>query len=253
MEPQLNKNPRSDLVSHLELETELIRQEHRFFRILGNFFRSEYLESDPRRGAAKEAFYLRLFFAALPGVTAGGVGFATLIGLIIAHRANGLVGEQNKLLTTQNTKIETQNALIQRQLDTSIEQRYHEVRPFLAFSHFGNEVVLDQTERGQRVKPVGDQPDSETPSNYIGMLVNSGRGAATNVSVRWELNIDSDNDGNGYPIPRQIAAGGKAVFLVLPASLQSANSFADIPRNIKGTVTISYQDIYLEASHKLLK
>lgn len=104
-------------VTQLDLEAELIRQEHRLYRVVLNRFYSyrDVDESDPRRKAAREAFWHRIIFGLIPGGGASGVLFAGIITIAVAVWANMLLSEQNATLNAQTELLHAQTALLNNQ------------------------------------------------------------------------------------------------------------------------------------------
>src|ERR1700743_3572726 len=92
-------------VTREEFEAALMRQEHRLFRILWNFWnRKQYNKSDARYQAVAEALVYRIVLALAPTATAGGAGLIAIVGLWMTWKANSLVAEQNELIRNQNQK-----------------------------------------------------------------------------------------------------------------------------------------------------
>lgn len=97
-------------VPRVEFEAELMRQEHRLFNILRNFFsRKRFPTDDPRRQAIIEAVLWRVCIALAPTAIAGGASVVAIVGLIVALHANWLVQEQNSMLKEQTALLKSQD------------------------------------------------------------------------------------------------------------------------------------------------
>lgn len=109
---------------HLELEFEakLLRQEHRLFSVIYNYWtRKKFSEDDPRRDAIIHAIAWRMVVAIAPTAAAASVGFGGLFALIFAWEANELLKTQNQYFKDQNVHFEEQNRQIRAQF-TSAER-----------------------------------------------------------------------------------------------------------------------------------
>lgn len=84
-------------LNRIELQAEIIRQEHRLFPILKNFFynRSRFPEGDPRREACVHAFFWRLSMALMPTAAAASIGITSIIALLISLKSVTSLEDQN--------------------------------------------------------------------------------------------------------------------------------------------------------------
>jgi uncharacterized protein YjbI with pentapeptide repeats len=106
-----------EFVTHTELESSLMQQEHRLLPILHNFFvrRIEFEQDDPRRAAAAHALLWRISVALAPAAAVGSAGITAILGVCLAWRANSLISEQNVTMAKQVVQVEHQNALLEEQ------------------------------------------------------------------------------------------------------------------------------------------
>ena len=106
----------------IDIEARLIEQEHRFIKIVLNFFRrKQFQKGDPRRLATITA--LVYSFLAPGKAVATGIGIVSLVSLYIAWQANAKIDEQNLLISRQNELLNVQNKLsdAQRRASMNIE------------------------------------------------------------------------------------------------------------------------------------
>ncbi|MEM9412445.1 MAG: tetratricopeptide repeat protein, partial [Planctomycetota bacterium] len=96
---------RHEFVLHqIKQKAEMLRQEHRLFKILkGYFVDRKKFEHDQLREAVEYAFWWRVTLALFPSVVATGIGITAMIGLYISWQANLLLEQQNSLLTQSST------------------------------------------------------------------------------------------------------------------------------------------------------
>jgi len=97
----------------VELEADLIRQEHRFFAVVKNYVSRKKIwnePNDPRRGAARFAFWMHIFFSRSTIVIVTG-GFVGIMTVYLMHKQNDLFEAQNNLFELQNKRIDQQTNL----------------------------------------------------------------------------------------------------------------------------------------------
>ncbi len=113
---------REQVVSRQEFEAELIKQEHRLFKILKGYFcdRHKFSRDDPRHDAFAFAFWWRLAFALLPTAAVGGTGLAAIFGLYLANQSNRIMRDQTEIM------LEDAQANLRMQL---IEKLYQHTDP----------------------------------------------------------------------------------------------------------------------------
>ena len=90
----------------IELEAALLRQDHRLFYLIRNWWFGSYEVGDCRRDAIVHAIIWRLVWRSLTTV---GFGIAGWLTIGIAWNANELVRQQNELIAKQNELITKQN------------------------------------------------------------------------------------------------------------------------------------------------
>lgn len=97
-----------------EVRASIVAQEHRFLRILYNYwlYRPRPRE-DKLRGASASA----LLWGLLPSAATSTTGAVAFLGLYLAYSANGLLAEQNELTREQN-------AYLQRQIEIQTNEIY---------------------------------------------------------------------------------------------------------------------------------
>lgn len=104
----------------VELEAAILRQEHRLYPLLKNFWnRDAYAGDDPRHDAIVSALLWRIVIALMPTAAVASVGLAGIAGLWLAWQANGLIAEQNQFFDQQNNHFDRQNKLIIEQFEAS--------------------------------------------------------------------------------------------------------------------------------------
>lgn len=146
----------SDLESRINeqttsLEKSLIQQEHRPFRVVNNlvkYWKND--KKDPKRKASIQAFIWWLISPST--ITVASVSIVSIVGLIIAFRANDL-------LSKQNDKIEKQTELIKVQNERIKEQTYLTESSRRATLIFELTSILDKIDEEIDKVP----PDSLTP------------------------------------------------------------------------------------------
>ncbi len=97
-----------------EVRASLVAQEHRFLRVLYNYWLYRHRpREDKLRGASASA----LLWGFLPSAATSSTGAVAALGLYLAYSANGLLAEQNELTKEQN-------AYLQRQIEIQTTEIY---------------------------------------------------------------------------------------------------------------------------------
>ncbi len=101
----------------IQLEANLLEQEHRPFHLISNYLNRKKKWSDlndPRRKSVQRALIWRLFFS--PTVLAiGGSSFIALITVFLMKNQNNIISKQNELIREQNRRIQIQANLEEAQ------------------------------------------------------------------------------------------------------------------------------------------
>lgn len=84
------------------IESQLIEQEHRPFKIFTNYFinRTKWEKSDRRRTASLKALVYSIFFS--PGMIAATGGVIAILTLLVLFWQNNIISDQNNLISNQN-------------------------------------------------------------------------------------------------------------------------------------------------------
>ena len=119
----------SDLKKQLEEQKSLlVEQEHRFFKVLTNFFisRRKWPKDDKRRAASAKALLYSIFFSPTTVAVTGGT--VAIISLFILYDQTDAMKEQNVAIVEQNQLLLEQN---NQQDDQFVNQRLTELTKIL--------------------------------------------------------------------------------------------------------------------------
>jgi len=137
-----------------EIELGMFEQEHRLIPILRNVYYTFNIYKNQKdiKSAIYKSFIYRIFSPST--VITGGIGVITLIGLLIAIRANYLFEEQNRKLDTQNYLMEAERrASLMFELTSILEQIQKEIdKPNnVALNRKDNKVTISDYTKGRIV------------------------------------------------------------------------------------------------------
>ncbi len=106
-----NEATQTKYITPEQFEAGLLRQEHRLFRVLYNYFiaRPSWPKGDIRRSAAFEALLYLVAQAITPAAAIAGTGFVGVVGLLLTFHTNRIMDMQTQLLERQTQFIEQQS------------------------------------------------------------------------------------------------------------------------------------------------